>query len=157
MHREEGFGDGAPDIVRRVGDALVRSSGDAVIAADRDGKILLWNPGAVRIFGYSEQDAMGRSLDIIVPERLRDPHWQGYARVMSGGESRYGSGDVLAVPAVRSDGSRISIEFTIVPLPDRSGTLMGLIAVVRDVTKRFEEMRALKLALAERKPSAPGP
>jgi PAS domain S-box-containing protein len=156
MNREEDFDGRATDIAHGVAQALLGSSADAIIAADRDGKIVLWNPGAVRIFGHREQEAVGQSLDIIIPERLRGPHWQGYARVMGGGASRYGSGDVLAVPAIRSDGTRISIEFTIVPLQDRAGTLTGLIAVIRDVTKRFEETRALKRALAERKPTAAG-
>jgi len=101
------------------------------------------------------RDAIGRSLDIIIPERLRTQHWEGYGRVMNGAPSRYGSGDILAVPAVTSDDRRISIEFTIVALHDRAGKLTGLAAVIRDVTKRFEEMRALKRALTERSSAAP--
>jgi PAS domain S-box-containing protein len=88
-------------------------------------------------------------LDIIIPEQLRGRHWLGYRQVMANGQSRYGRGDVLAVPGIRSDGARISLEFTIVPLHDVNGTIFGMAAVMRDVTKRFEELRALKKSVAK--------
>src|SRR5262245_54733510 len=144
------------DVRAVVGEAILSSVADAIVAADAEGRIVFWNPGAERIFGYRAPDAIGRSLDIIIPERLRAAHWEGYRRVMNGAPSRYGSGDILAVPAVTNDGRRISIEFTIATLHDRTGTLTGLAAVIRDVTKRFEETRALKRALAERSSAAPG-
>jgi PAS domain S-box-containing protein len=136
------------DMVAR---AILSTSSDAIIAADRAGTIVFWNPGAERIFGYASGVAIGQSLDIIIPERLRKRHWEGYHRVMESGESRYGHGEVLAVPGTKMDGTRLSIEFTIVPLRDESGRLTGLAAILRDVTKRFEEMRALKQSLAEAK------
>ena len=91
---------------------------------------------------------MSRSLDLIIPERLRQRHWDGYRRVIETGKSRYGQGDVLSVPAVRKDGATISVEFTIVPLQN-NGQMIGMVAIMRDVTRRFEEMRALKRKLAE--------
>src|SRR5690242_1745630 len=91
---------------------IVTSTPDAVIVADREGVIRLWNGGAEAIFGYSEAEAIGRTLDLIVPERFRERHWDGYHRVMSTGEARYGR-ELLAVPAVRRDGARISIEFSV--------------------------------------------
>ena len=130
--------------------AVLSTASDAIIAADKDGIIRFWNPGAERIFGYSSGAAVGTSLDIIIPERLRQRHWHGYDQVMNGGESRYGHGDILAVPSIRKDGAAISIEFTIVPLRDDAGALIGLAAILRDVTKRFEEMRALKRQLQKR-------
>ena len=130
--------------------AVLSTGSDAIIAADRDGIIRFWNPGAERIFGYSSEAAVGASLDIIIPERLRQRHWQGYNQVMNSGESRYGHGDILAVPSIRKDGAAISVEFTIMPLHDDTGALIGLAAILRDVTKRFEEMRALKRKLQER-------
>jgi PAS domain S-box-containing protein len=136
------------DSRRAVGEAVLSTSADAIVAADKDGIIYFWNPGAERMFGYASGEAVGQSLDIIIPERLRQRHWDGYSRVMRGGRSRYESGDVLAVPAIKRDGTRISIEFTIVSLRDGAGTLTGLAAIMRDVTKRFEEMRALKQKLA---------
>ena len=129
--------------------AVLSTSSDAIIAADREGIIRFWNPGAERIFGYASGAAIGQSLDIIIPERLRKRHWDGYRQVIKTGESRYGHGDILAVPGIKKDGAEISIEFTIVPLRDGAGELTGLAAIMRDVTKRFEEMRALKKKLAE--------
>jgi PAS domain S-box-containing protein len=131
-----------------LGEAILRSEADAVIAADRDGIIHLWNPGAVRLFGYTTDEALGRSLDLIIPERLRARHWAGYRQVMDTGESRYGRGDVLAVPGLRKDGSRISLEFTVTLLRDEDGRMLGIIALMRDVTTRFEELRALRQKLS---------
>jgi PAS domain S-box-containing protein len=124
--------------------ALLESMSDAIIASDSDGKITFWNPGAERIFAFSRSEAIGQSLDLIIPERLRARHWAGYSEVMRTGESRYGHGDLLSVPALRKDGTRLSIEFTIVPLKDESGAMSGMAAILRDVTARFEEMRALR-------------
>jgi PAS domain S-box-containing protein len=130
-------------------EAVLSTHADAIIAADKDGNIFYWNPGAERIFGHTSTDALGQSLDIIIPDRLRQRHWDGYRRVMKSGESRYGQGDVLAVPGIAKDGSRISLEFTIIPLRAETGELIGLAAIMRDVTKRFEEMRALRQKLVD--------
>jgi PAS domain S-box-containing protein len=124
--------------------ALLHSVADAVIATDRDGTITFWNPGAVRIFGHGVDEATGRSLDLIIPEKQRARHWAGYREVMRTGLSRYSCGDVLAVPALRKDGRRISLEFTIVPIKDNAGRITGLVSVLRDVTARFEEIRELR-------------
>ena len=93
--------------------ALLASPADAILAVDRAGTIRFWNPGAVRIFGFTEAEAVGASLDIIIPENLRPRHWQGFEQVVAAGETRYGVGDLLAVPALTRDGHRISVEFTI--------------------------------------------
>jgi PAS domain S-box-containing protein len=132
------------DLREKLGEALLQTMSDAIIASDRDGRITFWNPGAERIFGFSRAEAIGQSLDLIIPERLRPRHWAGYAQVMRTGESRYGHGDLLSVPALRKDGTRLSIEFTIVPLKDEAGAMAGMAAILRDVTARFEEMRALR-------------
>src|SRR5215831_7055828 len=121
---------------------------DAVVFADAAGKIRFWNQAATRIFGFEASEALGRTLDLIVPERQRARHWEGYFRVMAGGASRYGAGDVLAVPALRKDGKRISVEFTILPVPDISGAMLGIAAFLRDVSPRFEELQALRRELA---------
>jgi PAS domain S-box-containing protein len=126
---------------------LVADCPDAVIYADAQGKIRFWNEAATRIFGFSEAEALGESLDLIVPERLRARHWRGYEHVMKGGESRYGAGDLLSVPARHKDGRQISIESTILPLHDDTGAMRGIAAFLRDVTTRFEEVRALRREL----------
>jgi len=135
-----------PDLIAK---AIMRSSSDAIVAADRDGIIRYWNPGATRIFGHAESEAIGQSLDLIIPERLRQRHWNGYRRTMETGESRYGEGELLSVPAMRRDGATVSIEFTIVPLRDAEGRMTGIVSVMRDATARFEEMRSLRRKLAE--------
>jgi PAS domain S-box-containing protein len=141
-------------MIRReqVADALLSTRSDAIVAADPDGIIRFWNAGAERIFGHLQTDALGQSLDLIIPERLRQRHWDGFRHTMATGQSRYGEGEMLSVPALRKDGATISVEFTIVPLKSDSGQMTGIIAIMRDATKRFEEMRALrrKLAAAEK-------
>lgn len=131
-----------------IADALLSTESDAIVAADRNGTILFWNPGAERIFGHSTAEARGRSLDLIIPERLRDRHWQGFARVMQTGQSRYGASALLSVPALRKDGSALSVQFTITTLR-QGGQIVGMIAIIRDVTKQFEELRDLKRAVSQ--------
>ena len=137
------------DLTRLVAEAILSAAADAVVATDHDGIIRVWNPGAERIFGHRAGEALGQSLDLIIPERLRPRHWEGFRRVMATGESHYGEGDLLSVPGLRKDGQRISLEFTIVPLKDERGQMQGLAAVMRDVTSQFEEIRSLKKKLAE--------
>ncbi len=137
-----------PEDRAALGEALLGSVADAVVYCGRDGAIALWSPGAERIFGFTEVEALGRSLDIIIPEAQRARHWQGFDRVMATGHSRYGAGDVMAVPALHRDGHRISVEFTIVPMRDAGGVMVGMAAILRDVTARFEELRALRRRLA---------
>lgn len=127
---------------------LVRNAPDAIVYADAQGMIAFWNKGAERIFGFSEAEAIGKSLDIIIPENLRQRHWEGFAETVRTGKTRYGAGDVLAVPALRKDGSRISVEFTMLPFSDRAGRILGMAAILREVTKRFEELKALRKELA---------
>jgi PAS domain S-box-containing protein len=136
------------DMAARLGEALLASASDAIVATDRDGRIVFWNPGAERIFGFAAREAVGQSLDLIIPENLRARHWEGFRHVMETGTSRYGHGDLLSVPGLTRDGRRISVEFTIVMLRDGE-RIAGTVAVMRDVTKRFEEVRELRRKLAE--------
>ncbi len=135
-------------------DALVRAAGDAIVAADPEGRITFWNPAAERIFGFPAVDVLGESLDIIIPERFRARHWAGYREVMRTGETRYGS-QVLRVPAVRKDGRRISIAFTVTLLAGPDGRVSGIAAIVRDETARWEEEQALRRRVAELEKSGP--
>jgi PAS domain S-box-containing protein len=127
---------------------LVSGMSDAIVYADAEGVIRVWNRGATRVFGFAEAEAVGRSLDIIIPENLRERHWQGYRATMRTGQSRYGDGQILSVPAMRKDGTRVSVEFTIVPFSDDAGRMIGIAAIMRDATARFEELRALRRQLA---------
>ena len=147
------------NLSRLIEESLLRTRSEAIIAADRDGIICFWNPGAERIFGHTAAEAVGHSLDLIIPERLRDRHWHGYRGTVATGNSRYGEGDVLSVPAMHKNGARISIEFTVLPLRESFNAIIAIVAIMRDVTKRFEEIRRLKQKLTEsggeRKPTAP--
>ena len=129
-------------------DRLLAGLTDAVVYADAAGLIRHWNAGAQRIFGFTAAEATGQSLDLIIPPALRERHWSGYRHTMDTGQSRYGGGDLLSVPALHKEGRRISVEFTIVPFHDAAGRMEGIAAVMRDVTARFEELRALRKAAA---------
>ncbi len=127
---------------------IVDNTYDAIIFADHEGLVRLWNSGAEAMFGYTTEEALGQSLDLIIPERFRARHWEGYYRVMETGVTKYGDGDLLAVPALRKDGTRISIEFTVVLISNDSGGVLGIAAIVRDVTERWQRDKTLREQLA---------
>jgi len=127
---------------------IVAAIGDAVIAADASGAITLWNPGAQRMFGHTEEEALGQSLDLITPERLRNRHWEGYHKSMATGTTKYGN-DLLRVPAVHKDGRAMSIAFTVAMLFTPDHKVEAIVAVIRDETTRFNDERALKKRVAE--------
>jgi PAS domain S-box-containing protein len=134
---------------RDLGSAILATASDAIIATDCGGVVNFWNPGAARIFGFTADEAVGQSLDLIIPENLRARHWEGYRRVMATGESRYADGELLSVPAITKDGRRISVEFTIIMLRDKEDRPAGTVAILRDVTARCEEARKLRRKLAD--------
>ena len=127
---------------------IVEGAQDAIVFADPDGIIHLWNQAAERIFGYSVEEALGQTLDLIVPENMRERHWEGYRKVMATGVTKYGS-ELLAVPAINSDGRRMSVEFTIILLKDATGEPLGTAAIMRDVTERWLKEKELKKRLSE--------
>ncbi|QGZ61678.1 PAS domain-containing protein [Paraburkholderia acidisoli] len=127
---------------------LVNAIGDAVVISDAAGDITLWNPAAARMFGYTQEEALGKTLDLIIPERLRGRHWEGYHKTMATGQTRYGN-DVLRVPAVDKAGRALSIAFTVALLHAPQGEITGIVAVIRDETARFQEERALKKRITE--------
>lgn len=127
---------------------LIASLGDAVVAADAAGAIVLWNPAAERLFGYSKSEALGKSLDIITPQRFQQRHWAGYHKTMETGQTKYGH-DLLKVPAVHKDGHALSIAFTVAMLFTADRKVSAIVAVIRDETARFAEERALKKRIME--------
>ena len=141
---------GLPIDIDRFCLTLIREAPDAIIFADAEGVIRFWNRSAERIFGFAEAEALGKSLDIIIPDNLRSRHWEGSSATMRSGNTRFGSGEILAVPALRKDGRRVSIEFTILPFRDNDARIIGIAAMLRDVTARFEEIRTLRRQLAQR-------
>lgn len=122
---------------------IVDHTQDAIIFADQKGAIRLWNIGAETIFGFKAEEVLGKSLDMIIPEPLRKRHWTGYHHTMATGITQYGR-KLLAVPAIRKDGVRISVEFTIALLKDAKGEILGPAAILRDVTERWERDKAIQ-------------
>ena len=133
---------------------LLASIADAVIVSDVNEKIIVWNAGATRIFGYSEAEALGRTVDLIVPERQRHRHNEGYSLSMASGTTKYGD-TTLRVPAQHKDGHILSIAFTVGMLFDDKHHASGVVAVLRDDTERFTQERALKQRLVELEKTQP--
>lgn len=127
---------------------LVASVGDGVMAADAQGLIILWNPACQRMFGFSEAEALGKSLDLIIPQRQQKPHWDGYYKTMATGQTKYGN-DVLRVPAVHKDGHTLSIAFTVSMLHKTDGAVSAIVAVIRDESVKFAEERNLRKRIME--------
>ncbi|HQS32582.1 MAG: histidine kinase [Polaromonas sp. 39-63-203] len=138
---------------------LVEQIGDAIVASDASGAITLWNPAASRMFGHTEAEALGQSLDLIIPQRQQQRHWDGYRKTMETGITKYGN-DVLRVPAVHKDGHTLSIAFTVAMLYTPDKKVAAIVAVIRDETTRFAEERNLRKRLTElesQNPAAPAP
>jgi PAS domain S-box-containing protein len=126
----------------------VEQSPIAIIVGDREGIVRLWNASAQTMFGWSAEEVLGKSMDMIIPEKHRPRHWEGYDRVMATGVTKYGR-NLLAVPALTKDGRRISIEFNVVLLKDAEGRVLGIAASMQDVTARWERDKTLRARLAE--------
>jgi len=127
---------------------LVEGAGDAMMVCDAKGAITLWNRAAERIFGFTEAEALGQSLDMIIPQRQRQRHWDGYHKTMETGITKYGA-DLLRVPALHKDGHTLSIAFTVSMLFSEDREVTGIVAIVRDETARFAEERKLRARLQE--------
>jgi len=133
---------------QRLCETIVDQSSVAIVFGDRQGVIRLWNAGAEAMFGWTAGEAVGQSMDLIIPEKHRARHWEGYDHVMESGVTKYGR-SVLAVPALTKDGRRISIEFNVVLVKDANGQVLGVAATLQDVTARWERDKALRARLAE--------
>jgi PAS domain S-box-containing protein len=119
---------------------LVRGLADAVLIANTEGRIVFWNAAAERLFGWSADEVVGQSMEVIIPERLRDRHWEGWRRVVATGETKYGT-SLLEVPAARRDGRQLSIAFTVSLLTGPDDAVAAVAAVLRDDTARWQQRR----------------
>lgn len=126
---------------------LLEEAPDAIMAADREGIIIYWNRGAELIFGHPADAALGQSLDLIIPENLRQRHWDGYRQVMDSGATKYETG-LLSAPGMTNDGRRVSLEFSMILLHDEKGGMCGCGTVMRDVSERWQREKELKARLA---------
>ncbi len=122
---------------------LLDNAPDAILISDKEGTIRFWNRGAELLFGHTASEAVGQSLDLIIPENLRGRHWEGYRRVMASGETKYKTG-LLASPGVRKDGSRVSLEFSMVLLHNDAGAMQGCASILRDVTEHWQKEKELR-------------
>ena len=127
---------------------LLKAIGDGVVVADAGGDIIFWNAAAERIFGFSEAEAIGKSLDLIIPERQRQRHWDGYHKTMDTGQTRYGH-DLLRVPALHKEGRALSIAFTVAMLYAPDNKVSAIVAIVRDETQRWTDERDMRKRIAE--------
>jgi PAS domain S-box-containing protein len=128
--------------------AVVKESPEAIVVTDPAGLIRLWNDGAARMFGFSAEEAIGQNLDIIIPEKQRERHWKGYFQTMATGYTRYGD-KLLSVPASHRDGQRLSIEFSVALLRDDADQIVGITAIMREVSERRNAERALRAKITE--------
>ena len=122
---------------------------DAIVIIDHQGLIRYWNRGAERIFGHDASEVMGTTLEVIIPERLRERHREGFLAAMARGTTRYGENDLLAVPAIAADGRTISIEFSVILLSGADGVVHFVGAIIRDVTARRAREQELSRRLGD--------
>lgn len=141
------------DQLSDLGRVMAQGLPDAVILADRNNVVQYWNAGAERIFGFTSKEATGQSLDIIIPERLRARHREGFQHMMETGLSNHGPDELLSVPATTKSGEAISVQFTLAVFPGDGGEIKGIVAVLRDVTETFLELKRLRAATRKSSPS----
>lgn len=131
----------------KLSQQIIENAPDAILYVDSAGLIQHWNSGAERIFGFSASEAIGQSLDLIIPEKLRERHWDGYFKTMSSGQSKYGS-ELLSVPSIHQDGQRLSIDFSIVMLKDKQGKVEGIAAIMRDMSDQRQKEKEMRERVA---------
>jgi PAS domain S-box-containing protein len=124
-----------------IADVLVRQAPDAVIFADTSGIIRFWYATLTRVFGFTEGQAIGECLDLIIPERFREAHWKGFDRAVQDRVTKY-AGQALATRSLRSDGIQIYVELSFAIILDNDGKVLGAVSHARDITERFEQDRA---------------
>lgn len=126
----------------------MEQAADAIIFADRDGAIQVWNRGAESVFGYSPDEVVGNSLDVIIPERLRRAHWEGFHRAIETGQTKYGN-RVLTTRSVHKDGSKLYLDLSFALVRDQAGAVAGSLAIGRDCTARYGADSILRARVLE--------
>ena len=134
---------------------ILDGSPDAVVVCDRAGTVRYWNAAAERTFGFGATEALGVSMDFIIPERFRARHWAGWEAALKAGVTHYGAGQLLAVPALHKDGRQISIEFSIQFVMGADERVNWVAACIRDVTERYRREKALRAQLSALKTLSP--
>ena len=133
---------------RNLALAIVEQVADAIIFADRQGVIRLWNPAAEAVFGFSADEMIGQSLDLIIPERLRPAHWKAFHQAIEAGRTRLGR-RALITRSVHKSGARLYVDLSFAIVRDAAGEVAGAVAVARDATDRHTSETTMKQRLAE--------
>jgi PAS domain S-box-containing protein len=131
-----------------LGGLLVDQSPDGIIFAGLDGNIQVWNEAAAAIFGFSAEEAIGKSLDIIIPEQFREAHWRGFDNAINSGVTKL-HGQALPTRATTAAGETLYVELSFSLIRDESGTILGAVANCRDINERFQQDRANRRRLRE--------
>jgi PAS domain S-box-containing protein len=126
---------------------LLNSMPEAVIFADAQGIIRLWNPGAESLFGFGAGEALGQSLDLIIPENLRKAHWDGYGKAISRGATVH-CGQSRITRALHKSGTTLYVDMSFAVVKNQSGDTTGSMAVARDAMQRYQEEKQLRKQLA---------
>lgn len=127
---------------------LARATGDAVIICDPLGRITFWNDAAASLFGRPASEALGAGLDLIIPAKHRQRHWDGWRAAVERGTTVYAD-RLLRVPAEHANGTRLSIAFTVTLIRDAAGAVGAVAAIVRDETEARRERLALEARVRE--------
>jgi PAS domain S-box-containing protein len=125
----------------KLADWILEQTADALVFADRDGNIVRWNEAAGSLFGYTAAEAVGRSLDLIIPDHLRAAHWRGFRAAMASGATRL-AGRPAVTRAIHKSGSKLYVEMTFSVVKDDAGTVVGSVAIARDATERVQRERS---------------
>ena len=129
--------------VSQLGNLIVEQTADAIIYSNRQGMIERWNAAATTMFGYAAAEAIGQSLDLIIPEHLRAAHWRGFDAAMASGTTRL-HGRPTLTRAQHKSGSKLYVEMSFALVVDAADRVLGSVAIARDLTERMEQQRALK-------------
>lgn len=131
-----------------LADRILEQTTDAVVYADSTGVIRRWNPAASLLFGHAAAEAIGSSIDLIIPEHLRAAHWNGFRKAVEAGTTRL-AGRPAMTRAVHKDGRKLYVEMTFALVKDEGGSVIGSVAIARDATERVERERATASAAAK--------
>ena len=135
----------------QLGELILEQTADAIIYSNRQGMIERWNAAAAAMFGYTTSDALGQSLDLIIPEHLRAAHWRGFETAMASGTTRL-HGRPTLTRALHKSGSKLYVEMSFALVADAAGEVLGSVAMVRDVTERMERERMLPKGAVQGQP-----
>ena len=126
-----------------LADWIIEQMSDALICADQAGSIVRWNEAACRLFGFSAAEALGGSLDLIIPEHLRAPHWKGFHAAMRSGNLTL-QGRPTLTRALHKSGRKLYVEMTFALVRNPDGVAVASVAMARDVTERLQKERAAR-------------